>query len=512
MRAAIELKGITKRFPGVIANDNVNLSVKAGEIHAICGENGAGKSTLMKILFGMQSADDGVMKVHGEVVSFDSPTDAIDRGIGMVHQHFMLADNLTVLENVIVGAEPMNAGGRINFGLAHNKLSKIADQYGLDVDLHQLVETLEVGQRQRVEIIKVLYRGADILILDEPTAVLVPQEVEALFVNMRELKEAGATILFIDHKLDEVLEISDSITVLRHGKTVASFPRAVATAQDLAELMVGSDLPIPETSTSAVTPTVALDITDLTVLDEDRRPAIENLNLRIRKREIVGIAGVEGNGQRELVDAIIGTAQIAGGAISLLNEDITHSSVRHRREVGVGYVPEDRHHEGLLLASPLWENAALGHQTQSPYGGKWFVNRSGAREQTEVICDQFDVRTPNIDVSAHALSGGNQQKLIIGRELTAGPSLLVAAHPTRGIDVGAQAAVWDQLRASREAGLATLLISADLDELIGLSDVLIVMLRGAFVARLQPDQVTPRDLGAYMTGAATQHASTVGVL
>jgi len=502
--AAIELEGITKRFPGVIANDNVNLTVEEGEIHAICGENGAGKSTLMKILYGMQAADEGTMKVHGELVEFHSPTDAIERGIGMVHQHFMLADNLSVLENVILGAEPMKRGGRINFKSASDRLTAVANEYGLNVDVHQLVETLEVGQRQRVEIIKVLYRGADILILDEPTAVLVPQEVEALFENMRELKAAGATILFIDHKLDEVLEISDSITVLRHGKTIASMPNEGVTAHDLAELMVGSELPTPETSESTVTTDVALEINDLAVLDDDRRPVIENINLIIHRGEIVGIAGVEGNGQGELVDAIIGTAPVAHGSIDLLGHDITHATVRQRRESGVGYVPEDRHHEGLLLGAPLWENAALGHQTQSPYGSRWFVNRSGSRTQTEIIRDQFDVRTPNIDVSAHALSGGNQQKLIIGRELTSSPTLLVAAHPTRGIDVGAQAAVWDQLRDARAAGLATLLISADLDELIGLSDVLIVMLRGVFVARLDPKDVTPRDLGAYMTGAATQ--------
>ena len=507
MAAAIELEGITKRFPGVIANDNVNLTVEKGEIHAICGENGAGKSTLMKILYGMQPPDEGTMKVNGEVVQFDSPTDAIERGIGMVHQHFMLADNLTVLENVILGAEPMAAGGRINFGSAHDRLGQVAAEYGLDVDLDELVETLEVGQRQRVEIIKVLYRGAEILILDEPTAVLVPQEVEALFDNMRELKASGATILFIDHKLDEVLEISDSITVLRQGKTIASMKNEGVTAHDLAELMVGSELPTPETSESTVTDVVALQIDDLTVVDDDDRPIIANINLSIHKGEIVGIAGVEGNGQSELVDAIIGTAAAAHGSIRLLGEDITRLNVRARRELGIGYVPEDRQHEGLLLGSPLWENAALGHQTQAPYGSRWFFNRAGARKQTQIIRDEFDVRTPNIDVSAHALSGGNQQKLIIGRELTADPKLLVAAHPTRGIDVGAQAAVWDQLRAARSDGLATLLISADLDELIGLSDVLIVMLRGAFVARLEPDAVTPRDLGAYMTGAATQGAA-----
>jgi len=501
--AAIELRGITKRFPGVIANDDVNLVVEQGEIHAICGENGAGKSTLMKILYGMQLPDEGEMKVNGEVVSFSSPTDAIAHGIGMVHQHFMLADQLTVLENVILGAEPTRGGGRINFDEAEAHLRSVAEDYGLTIDVHEMVETLEVGERQRVEIIKVLYRGAQILILDEPTAVLVPQEVEALFESMRELCADGATILFIDHKLDEVLEIADSITVLRNGKSVASIKNEGVTAHELAELMVGSELPTPATTESTVTDTVALEVRSLTVHD-DGRSAVDNVSLTIHKGEILGIAGVEGNGQGELVDAIVGTVEVASGSIHFHGDDITRWNVRKRREAGIGYVPEDRHHEGLLLKSSLWENAALGHQTQAPYSKGWFIDRDGARRQTEHIREAFDVRTPNIDVAAHALSGGNQQKLIIGRELTADPSLLVAAHPTRGIDVGAQSAVWDQMRQARAAGLATLLVSADLDELIGLSDTIVVMLRGRLVARLSPDAVTPRDLGAYMTGAAVQ--------
>ncbi len=296
--------------------------------------------------------------------------------------------------------------------------------------------------------------------------------------------------------------------MLRHGKTVASMPNDGVTAHDLAELMVGSELPTPETSESTVTETVALSVRDITIHDDDGRAAVHDVSLDIHKGEILGIAGVEGNGQSELVDAIIGTAHIASGSIWLHGDDITRNSVRRRREAGIGYVPEDRHHEGLMLESPLWENAALGHQTQPPYGSKWLIDREGTRRQTERIREEFDVRTPNIDVSAHALSGGNQQKLIIGRELTSDPSLLIAAHPTRGIDVGAQAAVWDQIRRARADGLATMLISADLDELIGLSDTIVVMLRGRLVARLSPDDVTPRDLGAYMTGAATQQ--TVG--
>jgi ABC-type uncharacterized transport system ATPase subunit len=498
---AIELVDITKRFPGVVANDRVNLQVEQGEIHAIVGENGAGKSTLMKILYGMQPPDEGRMLVNGEEVHFTSPSDAIGRGIGMVHQHFMLADNLTVLENVILGSEPTMSFDRIDFGQARSRLSEVGDAFGLDVHPDELVEKLEVGERQRIEIIKVLYRGATILILDEPTAVLVPQEVEALFDNLRELKASGSTILFIDHKLMEVLEIADRITVLRQGQTVATVNPADVTPADLAELMVGSELPTPDTTESTVTTDVALSVSMLTVV-EAGRPVVENATLTVHRGEIVGIAGVEGNGQAELIGAIIGVVTPTMGSISLLGEDITHWSVRGRREAGIGYVPQDRQVEGLLLNSPLWENAALGHQTKRPFARGWWFDRKGARERTELIRREFDVRTPNVEVTAHALSGGNQQKLIIGREMTADPKVLIAAHPTRGIDVGAQAAVWQSIRDARSAGLATLLISADLDELIGLSDTILVMFHGQIVARLDPAEVTPRLLGSYMTGAA----------
>ncbi|HEY7582068.1 MAG TPA: ABC transporter ATP-binding protein [Acidimicrobiia bacterium] len=501
MATAIELSGITKRFPGVVANDQVNLTVEEGEIHAICGENGAGKSTLMKILYGMQQADSGTMKVHGREVRFVSPTEAIAAGIGMVHQHFMLADQLTVLENVILGAEPTKALGRIDFEKAREHLREVGQAYGLTIDPNDLIEELEVGERQRVEIIKVLYRGAKILILDEPTAVLVPQEVEELFRNMRGLKEDGATILFIDHKLDEVLAIADTITVLRDGKTVATVKPDEVTAHDLAELMVGSELPTPETTESTVTDQVALDVDSVTVLDEDERVLVDDVTFRIRRGEVVGIAGVEGNGQSELLDAILGTRPVHRGSIQLMGEDITLLPVRERRERGIGYIPQDRQQEGLLLTAPLWENAALGHQTKAPFAKGLFIDRAGSKERTEHIRDEFDVRTPNVDVHAHALSGGNQQKLIVGREMTAEPIVLLAAHPTRGIDVGAQGEVWDDIRLARSKGMATLLISADLDELIGLSDTIVVMLRGRLVATLDPAKVTPRELGAYMTGA-----------
>ncbi|MDP6177915.1 MAG: ABC transporter ATP-binding protein [Acidimicrobiales bacterium] len=497
---AVELTGITKRFPGVVANDDVHISVTEGEIHAVVGENGAGKSTLMKILYGMLAPDEGRMTVTGDEVSFSSPGEAIDRGIGMVHQHFMLADNLTVLENVILGAEPKRRGA-IDLEAARTSLEELGASYGLDIHPDDMVDTLEVGERQRVEIIKVLYRGAKILILDEPTAVLVPQEVEELFRNLRELKAQGHTIIFIDHKLTEVLEIADTITVLRAGRTVTTVDAADVTAQELAEMMIGGDLPSPSTATHQIDDHVTLALAGVSVTGDDEREALSDIDLTIRRGEILGVAGVEGNGQGELIEAILGLRQLAGGYLTFRGEDIGQWPVRRRRESGIGYVPEDRHRRGLLLDAPLWENAMLGHQTVEPFAKGSLIDRSGARKATEAIVDRFDVRTPGIDTTARALSGGNQQKLVVGREIAADPLLLIAAHPTRGIDVGAQAAVWEELRRVRAEGLSVLLVSADLHELIGLADRLVVMLGGRIVAELDPADTTPRLLGSHMTGA-----------
>lgn len=538
---AIELTGITKQFPGVVANSNINLSVAEGEIHAICGENGAGKSTLMKILYGMLPPDEGVIRINGEKALLNSPTDAIALGIGMVHQHFMLADHLTVLENVIIGAEPMRSLGRIDFVAGRDRFRKVSKAYGLDVEPDDFVDDLDVGQRQRVEIIKVLNRGANILIFDEPTAVLVPQEVEELFQNIRELKAAGCTVLFVAHKLNEILEIADVVTVLRQARLVGTVTPSEVTAKELAEMMIGPKLstqrPILRSvvgkadpkNTAATLPgesdetvltvengdigglglnghSAERDETVLTVenlrLVTESRVVVDSVNLTVRKGEIVGIAGVEGNGQSELIEAILGTRQIASGDIFLLDQNITHTSVRHRREAGLGCIPQDRHREGLLLSSPLWENTALGHQTEAPYS-KWkLLSPTNMRSRAQEVHKKFDVRSSGVDNTAHVLSGGNQQKLIVGREMIAEPEMLIAAHPTRGIDVGAQSAVWNEILKAKSWGLATLLVSADLEELIGLSDILLVMLRGRFVARLNPVHLTSRELGAYMTGAA----------
>ncbi len=494
--AAVELRGIGKRFPGVIANHDVDLTIRPGTVHALIGENGAGKSTLMKILYGVQKPDDGTVAIEGNVVMLKSPTDAIEAGVGMVFQHFMLADNLTVLENMVLGAERLHGIGDD----ARAEINRISDSFGFDLEPDVLVERLGVAARQRLEIAKVLYRGAKIIILDEPTAVLVPQEVDALFANLRELRDAGKSVLFISHKLDEVLAIADDITVMRRGTTVGTADPRTATKRELAELMVGSELPSPETAESTVTDDVQLTLEDVTLTDEFGRNLLTSISLKIRRGEVLGIAGVEGNGQSELVETIMGMRIPNAGRITLGDQDVTHWHTRKLREAGIGYIPEDRHRHGLLLDSPLWENRMLGHQTQPPNAKGPWINRSGARKDTSRIIADYDVRAPGIDTPARALSGGNQQKLIVGREMSGDPVLLIASHPTRGVDVGAQAAIWDHIKRARKEGLAVLLISADLDELIGLSDTIQVVLRGRLVGTFEPSKVTPQDLGAAMTG------------
>ncbi|MFF7332972.1 ATP-binding cassette domain-containing protein [Streptomyces sp. NPDC008150] len=501
---AVELAGITKRFPGVVANHDIHLTVRRGTVHALVGENGAGKSTLMKILYGMQKPDEGTIAVDGQQVTFSSPADAIARGIGMVHQHFMLADNLTVLENVVLGSEKLHGIG----GGARRKIQEISDRYGLGVRPDVLVESLGVADRQRVEILKVLYRGADILILDEPTAVLVPQEVDALFANLRELKSEGLSVIFISHKLGEVLSVADDITVVRRGTTVGTAVPAETTSRQLAEMMVGSELPTPETAESTVTDRPVVQVDKLRLEAEGGRAVLDDITFTIHAGEVLGLAGVEGNGQTELIEALIGLQHADSGTLALDGTEMTAWPTRRRREQGIGYIPEDRHRHGLLLEAPLWENRILGHVTEKPNsrgrGGFW-LDTKGAQQDTRRIVEEYDVRTPGIDVTAASLSGGNQQKLIVGREMSHTPKFLIAAHPTRGVDVGAQAQIWDQIREARREGLAVLLISADLDELIGLSDTLRVIYNGRLVADADPATITPEELGSAMTGAASGH-------
>ena len=493
---AVELIDIGKRFPGVVANHDVDLTIRPSTVHALVGENGAGKSTLMKILYGVQRPDEGTIRIGGTEVSFKSPTEAIEHGVGMVFQHFMLADNLTVLENMVLGAEKLHGIGDD----ARAEIARISDRFGFGLEPDVLVEKLGVAARQRLEIAKVLYRGARIIILDEPTAVLVPQEVDALFDNLRELKDAGNSVLFISHKLDEVLAIADDITVMRRGTTVGTADPATATKHQLAEMMVGAELPSPDTGESTVTDDVQLQLDGVNLVDEFGRHLLSDISLSIRRGEVLGIAGVEGNGQTEIVETIMGMRIPTSGTVRLGDRDVTRWHTRKLREAGIGYIPEDRQRHGLLLDSPLWENRILGHQTRPPSASGPWINRSGARKDTERIVEQYDVRTPGIDVPARALSGGNQQKLIVGREMSGNPVLLVASHPTRGVDVGAQVAIWEHIKRARRDGLAVLLISADLDELIGLSDTIQVILRGRMVGTFDPGDVTPQDLGTAMTG------------
>jgi general nucleoside transport system ATP-binding protein len=501
---AVELEGITKRFPGVVANKDIAFKVRRGTVHALVGENGAGKSTLMKILYGVQRQDEGTIKVNGKEVTLHSPADAIREGIGMVFQHFMLADNLTVLENVVLGAEQLHGIGDD----ARQHIQRISDDYGLGVDPDALVGDLGVGMRQRVEILKVLYRGAKTLILDEPTAVLVPQEVDELFDNLRELKREGLTVLFISHKLDEVLSVADSITVVRRGTTVDTVDPASVNARQLAELMVGAELPTPATEESTVTDRVVLRVEDLVLRAPGAaRNVLDGISFTIHAGEVLGIAGVEGNGQAELVEVIMGMREPTSGLVFLGDTDTSAWHTREIREAGVAYIPEDRQRHGLLLESPVWENRILGHQTEEPNAKGFLIDAKGAKADTQRILKEYDVRTPSIFVKAGSLSGGNQQKFIIGREMSHHPKVLVAAHPTRGVDVGAQASIWDLMRQARREGLAVLLVSADLEELIGLSDTIRVILRGRLSGEFDPDVVSAEDLGAAMTGADTGAAA-----
>ncbi|GAB2912594.1 ABC transporter ATP-binding protein [Rhodococcus aerolatus] len=485
-----------------MANRDVDLAVRAGRVHALVGENGAGKSTLMKILYGMQKPDEGTVLVAGRPTRLASPADAIAAGIGMVHQHFMLADNLTVLENVVIGAEKVAGIG----DRARTRIDELGRRYGLGLDTGALVGDLGVGDRQRVEILKVLYRGATTIILDEPTAVLVPQEVDALFANLRELTAEGLAVVFISHKLDEVRAVADEITVMRGGTTVATVAGGSVTSRELAEMMVGDELPEPSRRPRADTGREVLVLRGVTVASPSHgRPVVDDVSLTVHAGEVLGIAGVEGNGQAELVDAVLGLRE-ATGTVALAGPDgelvdLTHRPTRARREAGLGFVPEDRHRQGMLLDAPLWENRMLGHQTQRPNSRGPLLDVRAARADTERIVAAYDVRTPGIDVAGSALSGGNQQKLIVGREMSHEPVVLVAAHPTRGVDVGAQAAIWEHVRAAQDRGMGVLLVSADLDELIGTSDRIQVILRGRLVAEVDPRDVTPEDLGAAMTGA-----------
>ena len=503
MTLAINLSNISKSFPGVKANDEINLKIQEGTIHAIVGENGAGKSTLMKILYGMLKQDFGSIKIFDNEVNFSSPKDAISEGIGMVHQHFMLADNLSVLESIILGMDRASLK-ILNKSKYKDEINEITEKYSMPLNTQSMIDELGVGEKQRVEIIKVLFRGAKILILDEPTAVLVPQEVSELFNNLKNLKDSGVTIIFISHKLDEVLEIADEISVMRGGKHIDTVDATTVSKTDLAEMMIGQNLPTPPKREKNSTQDKSLTIKNLTAETDNGRRAFENINFSINQGEVVGIAGVEGNGQRELAESILGVYPIESGEIILGETTINDLSTRDRRESGLSFIPEDRQSQGLLMDVSLSENVILGKQSSTKYKSRYSnIKFNEASKNSNAVINNFDVRTPGNNTLALALSGGNQQKFVVGREIENKPSLLIASQPTRGIDIGAQSLIWNKLRDARDGGLGVLLISADLDELIGLSDRIYVIYEGNFVKELDPENATPEILGSYMTGLKT---------
>lgn len=492
----VVLEAITKRFPGVVANDSVDLELRAGEIHALVGENGAGKSTLMRVLYGMYPADGGRILVRGQEAPISTPRDALALGIGMVHQHFVLVDPFTVTENVILGDE---GGTVLDMATAEDRVRQLADTYGFRVDPRATVESLSVGEEQRVEILKALYRGVEILILDEPTAVLTPGEAQELFGNLRELRDAGKCIVFISHKLDEVLSIADRITVLRRGSVVGETTPATTTKAKLAEMMVGRPV-LFRLDKPDVRPGEAV----LRVEDLACEGKLNGVTFEVRAGEVLGVAGVEGNGQRELAETLMGLRLPSAGRVILEGRDLAGVSVADIRNAGVAYIPEDRHNQGLVLEMTVWENAVLGRQDDAPFStGLGVLVMRPMRELAERLIERFDVRARSIDVTAGTLSGGNQQKLILARELETDPRLLIAAQPTRGLDVGAIEFVWRQILAQKAAGRAVLLISAELDEIYALSDRIVTLFDGRITGEFGPD-VSPEELGLSMLGRADQ--------
>ena len=500
MNIAINTINISKSYPGVLANSNVSIQIDESSIHAIVGENGAGKSTLMKILYGMTKPDSGSIEIFNEIVTMSSPKDSITLGIGMVHQHFMLAKNLTVLENIILGIDRPSLK---NLGLKKYKkaIEEVMSNYSLDIDLNMYVEDLSVGEKQRVEIIKVLFRGAKILILDEPTAVLVPQEVDELFNNLKNLRENGVTIIFISHKLDEVLEIADQISVMRSGQLIDSVRNMNVSKIELAEMMIGKSLPSPPPRSTEKKQNKIIELKNVSSNNVDGRQLFKNISFSLYGSEILGIAGVEGNGQKEVVESIIGIEKLESGEIFFNGEKINDKTTRERLDSGISFIPEDRQLQAMIMDMNLTNNVIIGRQNKKKYKSNLAtVKTKNAVKESENIISLFDVKTPGTNTLATALSGGNQQKFVVGRELEDDPSLLIASQPTRGIDIGAQALIWEKLRESRDNGLGVLLISADLEELIGLSDRIVVFYQGSLVTELSSEEVSPEDLGGYMTG------------
>jgi simple sugar transport system ATP-binding protein len=493
------MNNIRKEFPGIVANDNITLQVKKGEIHALLGENGAGKSTLMNVLFGLYQPEKGEIVVRGEKVKITDPNVANRLGIGMVHQHFMLVEKFTVTENIILGNEPKK-GGKINIKKAAKEVEKISNQYGLRVDPHAKIENISVGMQQRVEILKTLYRGADILIFDEPTAVLTPQEIQELIGIMKKLVKEGKSIILITHKLKEIMAVCDRCTVIRRGKGIGTVDVSETNPDKLAAMMVGREVNFGVEKDPAQPKEVVVSVKDLVVKDSRGVDAVNKLNLDMRAGEILGLAGIEGNGQSELIEAITGLKKAESGSILLNGKEITNMKPRRVTEAGIGHIPEDRHKHGLVLDFTIGENIVLQTYYQKPYSRSGVLSYPEIYQKARALIEDFDVRTPSEYTPARALSGGNQQKAIIAREVDRSPDFLIAAQPTRGLDVGAIESIHRRLVVERDKGRAVLLMSLELDEILNVSDRIAVMYEGEIVAIVDADQTNERELGLLMAG------------
>lgn len=491
---------IRKEFGTFVANDNITLQLRKGEIHALLGENGAGKSTLMNVLFGLYQPEGGEIRVHGKKVNIENPNIANELGIGMVHQHFMLVEKFTVTENIILGLEP-KSGITIDRATARKKVMEISEQYGLRIDPDAKIEDISVGMQQRVEILKTLYRGADILIFDEPTAVLTPQEIQELIQIMKRLIAEGKSIILITHKLKEIMQVADRCTVIRRGRYIGTVEVDETVNEDsLAEMMVGREVNFDAEYSKADPQQVVLDVQNLVVKDGRSLKVVEGLDLQIRAGEVLGIAGIDGNGQTELIEAISGLKKPESGKVLLNGKDVTGHTPRKMTEAGIGHIPQDRHKHGLVLDYSIRDNMVLQTYYKEPFSKRGLMNYKAVAEKAKALIEKFDVRTPSIDVPARALSGGNQQKAIIAREVDRSPDLLIAAQPTRGLDVGAIEFIHEQLIKEREKGRAVLLISFELDEILHVSDRIAVLYEGKIVGIRDPKVTTEQELGFLMAG------------
>ncbi|MCP4164831.1 MAG: ABC transporter ATP-binding protein [Chloroflexi bacterium] len=496
----IEMRDVTKVFPGVIANDHINLAAYEGEVLGLLGENGAGKSVLMSQLYGLYEPTEGQILVRGEPVDITGPSVAIELGIGMVHQHFMLVPPFTVAENIVLGSEPRTNRGTLDMAKAAKEITELSEKYGLEVDPNARIEDISVGMAQRVEILKTMYRGARVLILDEPTAVLTPQEIQGLFDIMRSLTDAGFPVIFISHKLKELMEICDRVTVIRRGKMIGTIDIEEASPEILASMMVGRDVVLEVEKDPGHPQDLVLTVDNVRATDDNDHPVLNGVSLQVRAGEIVGIAGVAGNGQSELIECITGLHKVKAGEIRLQGDVITNHQPKQITAAGISTIPEDRHHRGLILDYSIADNGVLGSHDQAPFA-RWIMRVfPEIRSYADNLIVEFDVRTPGQDVLVKNLSGGNQQKVIIARELSRDPTLLIAAQPTRGVDVGAIEFIHKRIIEQRDAGRAVLLISNELDEVMGLSDRILVMFHGEIVGEMAAEDATEDELGLYMAG------------